>query len=108
LAVALSALDDPSAPVEADRAVAFAPLSARVYLVRARVRCRSGRIADAMADVEHALSLEPEDPRAYELRGHLRFRSGDMSGALADLDRAIAQGYESASVHRERAAVSMA
>ena len=108
LAVALSALGDRSADAEADRALAVAPLSARVCLVRARVRCRSGRLAAATADVERAVHLDPDDPRAYELRGRLRVLSGDPSGGLADLDRALALGYRGASVRRERADVLMA
>jgi serine/threonine protein kinase/predicted Zn-dependent protease len=107
LAVALSALGDPSAQGEADRAVAFAPMSARALLTRARVHAHAGRLEAARADVERALDLEPDDPRVWELRGQIRARSGDPSGGLADLDRAIALGSEGASVHSARAAALM-
>ncbi len=108
LAVALSALGDPTAEAEADQALALSPLSARVCLARARVRGRAGRLTDALADVDRALTLEADDPRAFELRGHLRACAGDASAALKDLDRAIALGNDGASVRRERATILMA
>ena len=108
LAVALSALRDPSAEAEADRALAVAPQSARLYLVRARVLCRSERLSSALADVERAMQLDADDPRGFELRGRLRVLSGDAIGGLSDLDRAIALGDDGAPVRRERAAALMA
>jgi len=108
LTVALSALGDPSAEAEADRAVTLAPSSARVYLTRARVRGRSGRLAAAIADADRAWKLDPDDPRIYELRGRLRVLSGDPTAGLADLDRAVALGDDGASVRRERASALFA
>ncbi len=91
-AVLLSALNDPAAQAEADRAIAMAPESADAYLVRARVRRRSGDRRAALADVESALDLVPGDPRLLELRGILKTESGNPEGALIDLDRAILRG----------------
>jgi tetratricopeptide (TPR) repeat protein len=91
-AVLLSALNDPSSEAEANRAIELAPESADAYLVRARVRRRSGDRRTALADVESALALVPGDPRLLELRAVLKTESGNPEGALIDLDRAILQG----------------
>ncbi len=91
-AVLLSAQNDPSAEAEASRAITLAPESADAYLVRARVRRRSGDRLAALADVESALSLVPGDPRLLELRGVLKSESGNHEAALIDLDRAILRG----------------
>jgi eukaryotic-like serine/threonine-protein kinase len=91
-AVLQSALNDPSAEAEAMRAIELAPESADAYLVRARIRRRSGDRPAALADVESALALVPGDPRLLELRGVLKTESGNPEGALIDLDRAILRG----------------
>ncbi len=106
-AVMLSALNDPSAEAEASRAITLAPESADAYLVRARVRRRSGDRPAALADVESALTLVPGDPRLLELRGVLKSESGNHEGALIDLDRAILRGA-SGTVRIPRASVLMA
>jgi tetratricopeptide (TPR) repeat protein len=93
-AVILAALRDPDAEAEAGRAVALAPLSSQVYLVRARVRFHLGRLEAAGDDVEHGLSLQPDEPRLWELGGRLKTAAGDPRGALADLDRALQLGAE--------------
>jgi tetratricopeptide (TPR) repeat protein len=91
-AVILAALGDLAAADEADRAVALAPLSSQVYLVRARVLRHQGRLHEARDDVERGLELEPEGPGLWELRGELKATAGDYRGALADFDRAIQLG----------------
>jgi tetratricopeptide (TPR) repeat protein len=91
-AVLLSALNDPAAVAEADRAVALAPQSADAYLVRARVRRRSGNPRGAMADVEAGLGLGPGDPRLLELRGLLKTESGNPEAGMIDLNRAVTRG----------------
>jgi serine/threonine protein kinase/Tfp pilus assembly protein PilF len=91
-AVILAALDDSDADAEASRAVAMAPLSSRVYLIRARVRRQQGRLRAAREDLEHALSLGPDDPHLWSLRGQLKTEAGDPRGGLDDLDRAIQLG----------------
>ncbi len=90
--VLLAALGDPAAALEADRAVALAPLSSHVYLVRARVSRHQGRLRAARADVERGLELESKEPRLWQLSGELRTAAGDPRGALADFDRAIRLG----------------
>ncbi len=90
LAVLLSALGDPRAEVEANRAVESAPLASRPYLVRARIRRQMGRLTAAREDVEHALLLEKDDPRAWILRARLAAQSGQPRAALADTNRALA------------------
>jgi len=97
LAVVLAALGDPRAEAEADRAVASAGLSPRVYQVRARIRRHAGRLAEARRDADVALKLDPDDPRAWTLRGEIRTAAGDPSGGLADLQRAWNLGFEPAS-----------
>ncbi|MBV8267042.1 MAG: protein kinase, partial [Planctomycetaceae bacterium] len=51
-AVLQSALDDPTAEIEASRAVALLPGSADAYLIRARVRRRRGDRHGALEDVD--------------------------------------------------------
>src|SRR5262249_52938873 len=106
-AVLLSALNDPSAEAEDSRAIAMTPESADAYLVRARVRRRSGHLPAALADVESALALVPGDPRVLELRGVLKTETGNPGGALIDLDRAILRGAQ-ATVRVPRALALMA
>jgi serine/threonine protein kinase/Tfp pilus assembly protein PilF len=90
--VLLAALHDPMALLEADRAVALAPLSAHVYLVRARVRQYQGRLREARDDLERGLELQSDEPQLWQLRGELKTAAGDPRGALADFDRAIQLG----------------
>ena len=90
--VLLAALDDPAAAVEADRAVALAPLSSQVYLVRARVSRQQGRFRAAREDIERGIELRPDEPGFWQLRGELKTADGDPGGALADFDRAIRLG----------------
>src|SRR5512135_3622617 len=64
------------------------------YLVRARVRRRSGDRRGARSDVETGLALGPGDPRLLELRGLLEAESGHPGAALIDLNRAILRGAQ--------------
>jgi serine/threonine protein kinase/Tfp pilus assembly protein PilF len=97
-AVLLSALGDPAAEAEASRAIALAPGSHDVYLVRARVRRRAGDLKGALADVETGLAREPCDPRLLELSGLLESETGHPAAALIILDRALIRGAP-ASIH---------
>ncbi|HMB08304.1 MAG TPA: serine/threonine-protein kinase [Isosphaeraceae bacterium] len=106
-AVLLSALRDPEAEAEATRAVALAPLSAQVYLVRAWLRHHRGAIPGALADIEQGLALQPDDPRLWQWRGRLHREAGDPGAALADLDRALRLGAEGAA-RGDRAAALLA
>jgi len=105
--VLLAALGDPAAALEADRAVALAPLSSQVYLVRARVSRYQGRFRAARADVERGLELQSDEPRLWQLSGELRTAAGDPGGALADFDRAIQLGA-GRSAHGPRALALLA
>jgi tetratricopeptide (TPR) repeat protein len=105
--VLLAALRDPMARLEADRAVSLAPLSAHVYLVRARVQQYQGRLDEARADVERGLELQSDEPRFWQLRGELKATAGDPQGALADFDRAIQLGG-GRTAHAPRAEAQMA
>jgi serine/threonine protein kinase/predicted Zn-dependent protease len=106
-AVLLAALGDRAAETEADRAVALAPLASEVYLVRARIRRRLGRLGAARDDVESGLALRPDEPRLWELRGQLKTDQRDPRGAVADLDRALQLGAE-ATAHGPRARAQLA
>lgn len=103
LAAILSALGDPSAEVEASRAVDAAALASRPYLVRARVRRRLGRVQEAREDVEHALLLEEDDPRAWILLARLSAQAGASRSALADTNRALALGADGPDLRAIRA-----
>ncbi|WP_406697486.1 protein kinase [Singulisphaera sp. Ch08] len=91
-ALLLAAIRDPAAEQEASLAVALAPLSPRVFLVRGRVRHRLGAIRSAQEDADRGLRLEPDDVRLLELRGRTRIESGSPRAGLADIDRAIRLG----------------
>jgi len=106
-AVILSALNDPSAEIEASRAIALTPELADAYLVRAWVRRRSGDRRGALADVESALALVPGDPRSLELQGILKTETGNPGGGLVDLDHAILRGART-TVRAPRALALMA
>jgi tetratricopeptide (TPR) repeat protein len=90
IAVFLSALGDPTALAEANRAVALAPV-ADAYLVRARVRHRGGDLEGARQDVESGLALEPADPRLLEVLARIETETGHARAALILLDRALAR-----------------
>jgi Tfp pilus assembly protein PilF len=105
--VILSALNDPTAEDEASQAVKLTPDSPDAYIVRARVRRRSGNRRGAMDDVERAMALAPGDPRLLELRGALKTESGNPAAAIVDFDRAILRGASS-SVRIPRALAQMA
>ena len=73
-----------------DRAIALAPLSARLQ-ERARLRHRAGRFADARADVDQALAVSrdaPERARIHQYRIQLDLLLADTQAAVADLARA--------------------
>lgn len=106
-AVLLTALGDAEGEREADRAVALAPLSPQVYLIRARVRRERGDLKDALADVRRGLDLQSNDAPLWELQGVLELELGEPKQALADLDRAIRLGA-SDSVRGARAAALLA
>ncbi len=91
-AVLQSALGNASDDAEASRSIALAPEWAEAYLVRARIRRRSGRRIDALRDVEAGLALVPGDPRLLELRGLLKTETGNPAAALIDLDHAVVRG----------------
>ena len=106
-AVLLSALGEPAAETEASRAIALAPQSADAFLVRARVRRRSGDRREALADIESGLTLEPGHPHLLELRGLLEAEMGHPRMALIDLNRALIRGARGA-VRISRARTLMA
>jgi serine/threonine protein kinase/predicted Zn-dependent protease len=90
--VLLAALGDPMARFEADRAVALAPLSAHVYLVRAQISRHQGRLRQARRDVERGLELDSDEPALWQLRGELKLAAADRPGALDDFDEAVRLG----------------
>jgi tetratricopeptide (TPR) repeat protein len=89
-AVILSALGEHrSAREAADRALAIAPLSPEVRLIRARVLHRASDVKSAQQEIDAGLLLSPKEPGLLELRGVLQAEAGDSTGGLALLDRAI-------------------
>ena len=105
-AVLLAALRDRDANAEATRAVAENPESPDGYLVRARIRRRTGDPPGALADVGRGLALVPADPRFWELRGCLLVELGQPEAALSDLQRAALKGARG-TVHAARACALM-
>lgn len=74
--------------VSADRAIALNNLSPEAFYARASLYRKSGRIADAIRDLERAVSLKSGD---YFLRlelGYARYQSGDIKGATLDFEAA--------------------
>ncbi|MBV8488263.1 MAG: tetratricopeptide repeat protein, partial [Planctomycetaceae bacterium] len=89
-AVMLSSLGEHrNARKAADRALAIAPFSPEVRLIRARVLHRAGDRKAAQQEIDAGLMLSPKEPGLLELRGVLLAEVGDLSGGLALLDRAI-------------------
>jgi tetratricopeptide (TPR) repeat protein len=106
-AVILSVLGDPEAEIEASRAVAMAPLSARPFLVRSWVRHQRGAIDESMADVARGIALQPDNPHLWHQRGRLHVAMGASVAALADFDQALLHNA-GGSVRGDRAAVLLA
>jgi len=89
-AVMLSALGEHrSAREAANRALAIAPLSPEVRLIRARVLHRAADRKGARQEIDAGLLLSPKDPGLLELQGVLLAEAGDLAEGLALLDRAI-------------------
>lgn len=88
-ALLLAAVRDPAAEREAHQAVALAPLSSQVYLVRGQVRRWLGAVRGAEEDADRGLELDRDDVRLLELRGRARIEAGNPRAGLADLDRAL-------------------
>jgi len=102
-AVLLSALGEHNAAeTEASRAVALAPLTPSVYLLRARVRHHRGDRLGALDDLARGLHLEPTETSLLKLRGLLALEEGAASAALTDGDR-VSQAGASEQVHALRA-----
>ncbi|AGA25279.1 serine/threonine-protein kinase [Singulisphaera acidiphila] len=91
-ALLLAAVRDPAAERVANQAVALAPLSPQVYLVRGRVYRWLGAARRAESDADRGLELDQDDVRLLELRGRVRIESGKPRAGLADIDRAIQLG----------------
>jgi serine/threonine protein kinase/predicted Zn-dependent protease len=91
-AVIDSALGDHRAALEtADAALALAPLSSQVRLIRARVRAQAGDSKGALKEVEEGQKLQPQGAGFLELRGVALADEGNVRAGLAELDRSIAQ-----------------
>lgn len=91
-ALLLATVRDPAAERVANQAVALAPLSPQVYLIRGRVYRWLGAPRRAESDADRGLELDQDDVRLLELRGRVRIESGKPRAALADIDRAIQLG----------------
>jgi serine/threonine protein kinase/Tfp pilus assembly protein PilF len=89
-AVILSALGEHrNAREAADRALAIAPLSPEVRLIRARVLHRAADRKGAQEEIDAGLLLSPKEPGLLELHGVLLAETGDLAGGLAFLKQAI-------------------
>ncbi len=69
-----------------------------VYRELGLIELRSGRFADARADLEQAIALDPTDWITLHLLGHAHLRLGDRAAARSAWRRVIAlqPGYEPA------------
>ncbi|MBI1798753.1 MAG: tetratricopeptide repeat protein, partial [Candidatus Eisenbacteria bacterium] len=61
---------------------------------RARIYERSGRVAEAIADLEQALAEQPRYVEALLLLAVCRAQDHDLSGSERALERALALGFE--------------
>jgi tetratricopeptide (TPR) repeat protein len=84
-----SAGDLPGAESDLDRAIVLAD---RPYLrfVRGLIRCRAGRCAESLADLDQAIAAQPENAQLYRGRALARSRAGQPEAALADAERLLA------------------
>jgi tetratricopeptide (TPR) repeat protein len=75
---------------------------AKYYSSRGAALSRSGRAADALADLSIAIKLNPNDAKTYFNRAQLRLRQLDQNGALEDLQTAAQLGHVAASAEIQR------
>ncbi len=87
-AAASAARGDPKrAEEDLAQAIALDAKSAELFIMRAGIRLRLGREADALADYGEALKLAPDDAHARLAHGEIALRQGDVATARADFDR---------------------
>ena len=91
----------------ADRALAIAPLSPEVRLIRAGIFHRGGDSRRALAEVELGQKLQPDGPGFLELRGVLMTEQGHPVQGLIYLNRAITLRRHFAHVHKAAALVAL-
>lgn len=75
---------------------------AKYYSSRGAALSRSGRAADALADLSVAIRLNPDDAKSYFNRAQLRLRQLDQNGALEDLQMAARLGHATAGAEIQR------
>jgi tetratricopeptide (TPR) repeat protein len=91
-AAVLAALNEfEGAAVDYDRMLELIPREAAaiVYHRRADVRCRQGRLSEALADIDRSLEIGPPSCIAYMTRGNIRFHLRD-AGCTEDYRQAFA------------------
>ncbi len=90
-AVILSVLGEHrTAVAETERAVAIAPLSPDVHLVRARILHRASQAARAMSEIDIGLNLKPDHPGLLDLRATILTEAGRPREAISWLEQSIA------------------
>ncbi|MCI1640471.1 MAG: tetratricopeptide repeat protein [Bacteroidales bacterium] len=60
------------------------------YLIKANIDNDTGKIGDAISDMDYYISKRPDDSWAYYKRGRFKDFKGDFSNAIADYTTAIA------------------
>jgi tetratricopeptide (TPR) repeat protein len=78
---------------------------AELRLYRAICRLETGKLDEAMADVEKALQAAPNDGAKsvlFEVRGRVKEQKGDLEGALADFEKAASLGNDQVEEHQQR------
>ncbi len=80
-----------SALEKVDQSLALAPNKA-AFSLRASLRRKNGRTAEALSDCDAGLSLDRDDIVLLRQRCHLRLDAGDYQGALADAEAGLALG----------------
>jgi len=71
-------------------------------LVRSQLHQATGRLKDALADMDRVVALEPDRADWRNERGALRFFTANIEGSLQDFDKAIELAPGSAPHHWQR------
>ena len=81
-----------------DSAIALAPMNADLYVRRAKMNERLGKVDDALRDLRFALDLEPNAKRTWMYLGDVYAASENRKSALECYEKAVAldPGYDDA------------
>lgn len=96
-------LDDATAMNDLNQAVKIAPDYPDAFYIRATVQRDSGKLKDALLDLDEAIKLGKFNEKYFNTRGMLYFRLQDGYAAVADFTKAISEKPDYATAYFNRA-----